>query len=78
MDYTGAERLKTALEKLERFVQSGGSIAQGGEGSTVDTAELKALKEENDALKYKQLEITEELDSIITTVESALKEENAA
>lgn len=76
MDYTGAERLKQALEKLERVIQSGGNIA--GEGQSVDTEALSALQAENDALKYKQLEISEELDTIIATVESALKEENAA
>jgi hypothetical protein len=76
MDYTGAERLKEALEKLENFVTAGGNIA--GDGAVVDTAELTALKEENETLKYKQLEISEELDGIISTVESALKEEEAA
>lgn len=76
MDYTGAERLKTALEKLERYIQSGGGLS-GSEGG-VDTAELTALKQENEALKFKQLEISEEVDGLIAVVENALKAEDAA
>ena len=75
MDYTGAERLKNALEKLEKYVSSGGSIAGN---SSDDNELLEILQTENDELRANQKQLSVQVEGLITTVEKALEEESAA
>lgn len=64
-DNRGAQRLVTALEKLERYVadmQVGGSQ---GTGSLASNSEVLQLRTQNRKLKTKQRQATERLDALM-------------
>jgi multidrug efflux pump subunit AcrA (membrane-fusion protein) len=67
------QRLNAALTRLERAVEAKVKAAQQNGASEVDSAQLDALKAENEQLRQASAEAGERLDTAIRRLEDVLE-----